>query len=440
MGGGKKSKAPKAPDYAALAAQEGAQSKEIAGLLTQWNRPTQIDQYGNKLQWSQQYSAADKAKIDAAQKQYDYWNSYVTGQGWNPDGTDKRVRNANDIKWARGHQLKDAAAALAAAKKAPTQWQQEVILDPKVKAQQDAYMAAQSKAQQLYGQKLDQAANKNLTRGELPTYNPGELKQFNATDVQALNQGAMPDVNKFMSQLGLGSIGTLDPNSGKEVSDALYESVMGRARTEQARENEALDVKLRNQGLQPGTEAYDRAMKNLMTAHGDVATQAGYQATIGGYEEARNRYLANLQGQQSGLDRYGSMLNSRNQGVNEYLANLQGRQTNMNQYATMLQGREQGLQEYLGKLQGQGQDFAQRHSIYNQAYADAAAMAGFAGAPVQPQFQGFSGATGYNPTDLLGAANASYQAKMGGYNANQSKKGSLLGSGMQLGGSLLGGK
>ena len=48
-------------------------------------------------------------------------------------------------------------------------------------------------------------------------------------------------------------------------------------------------------------------------------------------------------------------------------------------------------------------------------------------------FQGFSGATGYNPASMSDAAQNRYNAQMGGYNANQSKKGNLLGAGTTLG-------
>ena len=52
MGGGKKSKAPPAPNYEALATQDAAAQKETAGLITQQNRPTQKDALGNSINWT----------------------------------------------------------------------------------------------------------------------------------------------------------------------------------------------------------------------------------------------------------------------------------------------------------------------------------------------------------------------------------------------------
>lgn len=162
--------------------------------------------------------------------------------------------------------------------------------------------------------------------------------------------------------------------SGKSVSDALYGSVMDRGRVEQQRENDSLTSQLRNSGLQPGSEAYDRAMKNLMTSQNDSNLLAAQNATLAGANESRA------------------------------------------QYNTYLQGRNQPIQEMSG-------------------------LAGMAGSPAaQPVFQGFSGATGYNPTDLVGAAQAQYGAKQAGANASNSKKSGLMGAGASLGGSYLGSK
>jgi hypothetical protein len=49
---GKKTKTPKAPDYAGLANQQAAQSKEAWGTALQANRPTQTNQFGS-LSWEQ---------------------------------------------------------------------------------------------------------------------------------------------------------------------------------------------------------------------------------------------------------------------------------------------------------------------------------------------------------------------------------------------------
>lgn len=179
--------------------------------------------------------------------------------------------------------------------------------------------------------------------------------------------------------------------SGKSVADALYGSVMDRGRVEQGRESETLTSQLRNSGLQPGSEAYDRAMKNLMTSQNDANLLASQNATLAGANEARAQRTANIQDRDA-LQQIG---------LQNYQADLAGRNSNLQQMS--------GLSSMMQ-------------------------------APTSPSFTGFSGATGYNPTDLMGAANAGFSANMAKTNASNSKKGGLLGAGTSLGGSYLGSK
>jgi len=173
-----------------------------------------------------------------------------------------------------------------------------------------------------------------------------------------------------------------DPNAGNAMADALYENVMGRARKEQERERTGIDTQLRQQGLQPGTEAYDRAMQNLMTSQGDVATRAALEARLAGGQEARDEFGARTAAQQ----------NEYNQKMNEYRLPW----------------------EQLATTQS----------------ANAAIP--------RPEFAGVPGATGYQPADLLNARQKQYEVQMGGSNANNAKKGNTLSGGLQAAASIWG--
>lgn len=314
-GGGKGAKSAKAPDYTALAEKQGAINQRTAQQLTEANRPNQYDPFGNSITWTQ----SRNPEQEAAKKDYDYWNSFVTGSGWT--GEDGRSRTAADIAWAKSHQLADAQKAMSSA--GSGSWEQRQNLNPETKAAWETYMRNANQASSSYGDIL----------------------------------------NNYLSSYTPASAGGED----KAISDALYGSVMDRGRVEQQRESDALTSQLRNSGLVPGSEAYDRAMKNLMTSQNDANLLAAQQATLAGRQEYRNT-------------------------------------------------RNQPLQELAG-------------------------IAGIAGGtPYTPTYQGFSGATGYNPTDLVGAAQAQYGAKQAGANASNSKKGGLLGAGASLGGSYLGSK
>ena len=271
-----KSKAPKAPDYSKLAAQQSKDQKEIAEYLTAANRPNQIDAFGNQIKWTKDPK---------------------TGQ-----------------------------------------WTQSQIWNQDVRDQYKGQMEAANSANDLYKGKLNELKSQGKFSGvAMPTY---------------------------------------DENSGKAVSDATYNLYRSRAIPEQERRTSGLDSQLRLQGLQPGTEAYDRAMRNMMTSNADADYAASQNATLAGYDEARQRYLA--------------------------------------------------------QLQGQGQEYNQKLNNYNLPWQQAQMAQGMASDRYNPQMPGFSGATGWNPADQLGAANAKYSNQVSSSNSSNQKKGSTMGAGASM--------
>jgi hypothetical protein len=171
-----------------------------------------------------------------------------------------------------------------------------------------------------------------------------------------------------------------NPDAMQQYGDAIYKSTMDRAAPKQAQDMEAFTTKLRQQGLVPGSEGYDRAMKNLMTSQGDVNSQAANQATIQSKDQYRNDYLA--------------------------------------------------------QLQGQNQNYGQAKSEYEMPWDRVGNAQNLAQAQ-KPSFASFNQGTGYNPQDLMGAANAKYQARMGSYNADQQKKGNTLNTAGKIGGAAM---
>lgn len=340
---GKKTKAPKAPNYQALAKEEGEQNRQTAQEITRWNRPTQIDAYGNSMNWSQD----DKGN-----------------------------------------------------------WTQQVTQNPFFQHAQTQNLAGLFNA--------NKQANDTLMAG----FQGEALGDLNYRDFGSV-EDALKKASGGEFTNTAGNIGEFDRTQGDKVANDFYESIMGRARPEQQREQEALDVKLRQQGLQPGTEAYNRAMQNMLTSHGDVATQAGLNATQAGYNAARDIYNTNLAGQGQ---RY------------QQLADTYG--INQERDWNAVQG-ELGLDEAMANRNNQqmaanNQRFSQELSKYQLPFDTATAYQSlFANSP-RPEFAGFSGATGYQPADMMGAAQAGYDAKMGGYNAQQNKKNNMVSGGSSI--------
>lgn len=303
--GGKGAKSPKAPDYSALAAQQGQINKDAATDLTAANRPNQYDPFGNSVTWSNG-AVTDQERAAEYQKLLKEYQGYIAAGNKNTEASAVLGKMAAGGDYGlTGRQ------------------QQTQTLNPETKAAWETYMKNANQASSSFGNILN-----------------NYLSNYTAPDAQGMD---------------------------KNYADALYGSVMDRGRVEQQRETDSLTSQLRNSGLVPGSEAYNRAMQNLTTSHNDANLLASQNATLAGRQEYRN---------------------SRNQPLQE-LAGISG-------------------------------------------------VAG--GQPYTPTYSGFSGATGYNPTDLVGAAQAQYAAKQSGANASNSKKSGLLGAGASLGGSYLGSK
>jgi hypothetical protein len=181
--------------------------------------------------------------------------------------------------------------------------------------------------------------------------------------------GQSGDITKQLAAQGAFSGGdklAWNPDAMQEYGDSIYGSIMDRTRVEQGRERNMMQTQLRQQGLMPGSEAYDHAMQNMLRAQGDVSAQAAQQATIASKDQYRNDYIAQLKGQD----------------VN-FAQNLQEYQLPWDVAGTA-QGLAQGL---------------------------------------RPNFDTFGTATGYNPANMTEAAQSTYQAKMGDYNARQQSSG-----------------
>lgn len=352
--GGKGGKSAKAPDYTALANQQAQLNMQAAQQLTAANRPNQYDAFGNSVTWSQAESPEYLAAKQAA-------------EGYRSDAQ----KNIDSGKWSAADVERDYQAKLAKADALKGQggWTQQQTLSPEIKAIWDKYIGDSGQAMGRYG---------DILNSYLGSYSQGSPYGDFSSGAQSLKEYNDPEFD------------------GKAVADALYGSVMDRGRVEQERETDRMNTQLRQQGLVPGSEAYNRAMQNLMTSQNDANLLASQNATLAGANESRAKYAAYLQGQGQ---QYGQDLSTYGTNRDTYLGN-----------------RNQPLQELAG-------------------------LAGIAGGqPYTPTYPGFSGATGYQPADLVGAAQAQYSAKQNSANASNSKKGGVLGAGASLGGSFLGSK
>lgn len=310
-GSGGNASSPKAPDYEKLMNQQAEIDRKAAIDNTKLANPTKVNPYGS-------VSYTNKGGQDVM--------GYTKDQKKRRKEISKKLAS-KDIGSARRQRLEAELAGMqqSAVGKTPDDFVQEETWDPRVTASHDQAMDLQSKTQQAL-------------------LNQGEFE-------------APATVN-------------YDPNAGDTMAKAALDKYYSRATPEQDRRREMLTTRLRQSGLQPGTEAFDRAMKNEMTSQLDANTAAGFDSVKIGYDEA-----------------------SRN---------------------------------YRDRLLGQAQEYSQADQNYARPWNMAADAQSMRNAQWTPQFQGFSGYGSANGADMVGAANANYQTAMGNASTNAAKNSGIL--------------
>lgn len=261
------------------------------------------------------------------------------------------------------------------------QWSQTTGLTPEL---QDIY----NKQVAIQGGKAD------ITGGLM-----GRMQNEFGTEMdwRGLNPMGQTPTNQFT--LPENSVG--DPNAFRQRGeDAAYNSAMSRIQPQFDSQRQALEIKMRNQGLSPGDEAYQSQMESLGQQENDAKMQAQWGASAQGREESALNY-----GQQfdRNAQNFGQALGANNQNWNQA---LQG-----SQYSNQI--RQQQLTEAMTK----------RGFSLNEINA---LMSG--GQVGLPQMPNFTPATAAQPTPIM--EGAAQQASID--NAN-SPWGALLGAGTTLG-------
>jgi hypothetical protein len=139
-----------------------------------------------------------------------------------------------------------------------------------------------------------------------------------------------------------------DLGSANDAVNKAYSNITPRLDDRFKREGEQLDTKLVNQGLRPGTEAYDNAMKDFNYGKNDAYTQASTQAM-------------NFAPQTFQLDTA-----ARNQPLNELNALRTGSQVTNPQFSNVPQQQTTAGPNLSGATQAQGQ---YNTGLYNQQQA-----------------------------------------------------------------------
>ncbi|CAB4166179.1 Intramolecular chaperone auto-processing domain containing protein [uncultured Caudovirales phage] len=303
---------PPAPDPVATANAQAASNAETAKLNAELNRVNTYTPYGNIV--------------------YSMVPGTSTGTGGTGGGTGGDTSGGRS---GRGYVSEDGANYQY--QPGQNTWRADVTLAP---AQQQL-LDLQNSARIQYGE----AGNDAIGRVRDIMGNP-------------IDYSGLPQINDGVTDR-------------KRVEDALF----ARMQPKLDAQRDQLDTRLRNQGLTPGSEAWNKSWQEYSTSENDARL-----ATIGAAGQEQQRL-----------------------------------------FQMSAQDRQRALQEYL----------SQRQIPLNEA----AALMG--GAQVQyPQFPNVPGAQA-QPTDVAGIANNAYNANMANYNAQMQQQSGLFGGISSLGGALL---
>lgn len=268
---------------------------------------------------------------------------------------------------------------------------------------------------QTLNPQLQSAINSNL--GQLgQAFN---APQFQGQDMAAMNYygsklnqqqydpRTMVNTQFDRSQLGASSLPSYGINPGQTYSDAI----MQRLQPTLQRQTQALDAQLANQGIMPGSKAYETAKILAAQGQNDALTSAITQGMGVGLQANQQQFGQNF---------------------NVAGADLAARQA-MNQ-----QGMAGNSLAYQQQLANQGLGMQAQNQGFNQALAEAMlpyqqanALKGLA----SPSFASYATTM---PTNYLGATQQTYQGNLANANAQNAYNNSMMSGMFNLGGAAMG--
>lgn len=330
-------------------------------------------------------------------------------------------------------------------------YSQVTTLTPELRAALEAQQAQQLGRSNLGLEQMANARRDMQTPGNFWNNLPDVAGTPNVPDFYGKNlgdYGRMPDPSglgkniedpRVQARMGVDAQAEYDPR----FADTAFQRQMSLVSPRHEQSAEAMDVKLRNQGLTPGTEAYDRAITDLRNQQGEEVNRLSADAVDRGRNEQQAEYLRALStanfGLGSGAQRFGQEM-----GLAEYLGNQQGGafqgQMDAAKYAD--QQRAQQVQEQMGfgnlgfnqqQQQQQMQNMLRQQAIAEQQGREGwslnkmnAAMSGQqVGMPSMPNYNTMTTPQGAN---YLGAATAQGNFDQQGYATAMGPINALAGS------------
>jgi len=239
---------------------------------------------------------------------------------------------------------------------------------------------------------------------------------------------------------GMGNAPTLQTGldyQGMEGWDKATALLNQRLQPQIAQSEERLQAQLANQGIAPGTEAYNRAMMQQGQKTNDLLTQA----QLAGQNVQQNMFGQALQGGQ--FANQAMLGQNQAQGANVQLSNQATQQNYSNQLAANQQNNAAMQQMFANQQSGANLSNQAQQQAYNQAMTNYnmplnTLSALRSGSQVQnPTFVNSAQQATTGGADILGATQMGYNAQMGDFNAKQAAQQNLNSGLMGLGGAAM---
>lgn len=410
---GKSVSTPPVPDYMAAAKEQGKQNLEAAQAGSRLSNPNMITPFGTQ---TITYGAPtfDQARYDADLAAYNQKagkinrkDFYQTGGGAGDSGSDYSYfdQAAYDKALKAAGSAPDKSAYTTVGTPTVTQ-----TLNANAQAALDAQQRVQRRLAELGGTAMDNVQNV-LSQPFVPTST--EIKKDFG------GYGAVPEAADYMAKTEVPLQYSIDTsgavampiNAGTNAQELILQRLNPTIQSGDV----SFRQQLANQGLTPGTEAYDKAFRNREMSKNDLYSQAALQGI--------------------NLD-----LAARQQNVNELLglgnfanqAQLAGaglyNQAMGQNFGQGIQGQSLGYNQALNKAQfqntAQQQQLAQDLALRSQPLQELAAIMG--GSQIQlPQF------SGYQPVNVaasptFNATQAQYQGELAQSNAQNAANSQLM--------------
>jgi len=410
---GKSVSTPPVPDYMALAKQQGQENLKASEASSRLSNPNMITPFGTQ---TITYGAPtfDEAGYNKALQEYqkaptvDRGQFYQTGGGAGDSGSDYTY--FDQAAYDKALKSRGAAPdrnAFMTNVGAPTVTQQ---LTPTAQATLEAQQRVQQRLAELGGTAMDNV-QATLSTPFVPT-STEIRKDFGG-------YGEVPDAADYMAKTSVPLQYAIDTSGAVAMpinaGTNAQELILQRLNPTLQAGDVSFRQQLANQGLTPGTEAYDKAFRNREMSKNDLYNQAALQGI--------------------NLD-----LAARQQNVNELLglgnfanqAQLAGaglyNQAMGQNFGQGIQGQSLGYNQALNKAQfqntAQQQQLAQDLALRSQPLQELAAIMG--GSQIQlPQFSGYQPVNvGASPT--FNATQAQYQGQLAQSNAQNAANSQLM--------------